>query len=85
MSAIEHSYEPKGVCATKITFTLDNAAIGNVKFHGGCPGNAIGLASVLEGMTVEEAKRRLRGIPCGSNATSCPDQFVKALESIEAL
>ena len=35
----------------------------------------------MQGMTAEEAIRRLRGICCGSKPTSCPDQLSIALEA----
>ena len=83
MSKKKHSYAPEGVCAKEITFAVEKNSISEVKFHGGCPGNAIGLSSLLEGMDIDDAITRMKGIPCGGKATSCPDQLVKALESIK--
>ncbi|CDF57520.1 TIGR03905 family TSCPD domain-containing protein [Thermobrachium celere] len=77
-----YSYKPISVCADEILFDIKDNKITNVEFVGGCPGNAIGIASLLEGMEVEEAIKRLKGIKCGSKNTSCPDQFAKALEEI---
>ena len=51
---------------------------------GGCPGNTVGLASVLRGMDVDEAINRLSGIPCGNRDTSCPDQLAQALRQYKA-
>ncbi len=72
-------FEPKGVCSKKINFELDGDKITNVKFTGGCSGNAIGLSHLVEGMDVNEAIRRLSGVKCGYRATSCPDQLAVAL------
>ena len=47
---------------------------------GTCMGNAQGVASLVEGMEVEEVIKRLKGIDCGGRGTSCPDQLAKALE-----
>ena len=37
--------------------------------------------SLMEGMTVEEAIRRMEGIRCGRKSTSCPDQLAQALKT----
>ncbi|WP_027626848.1 TIGR03905 family TSCPD domain-containing protein [Clostridium lundense] len=75
-----HSYEPKDVCSKKIDFEIINNKVGKVNFTGGCNGNLKGLANLIEGMPVDEAINRLKGITCGNKATSCPDQLSKALE-----
>ena len=75
-------YRPTGVCSKEIQFDLDDQnRIHNVRFLGGCNGNLQGIASLVEGMEVEDAIRRLSGIKCGAKATSCPDQFAKALQA----
>lgn len=73
-------YQPKGVCPRTITVELDGNAVRSVKFNGGCSGNAQGIARLVEGMAVEEAVKKLRGIRCGMRASSCPDQLTYALE-----
>jgi uncharacterized protein TIGR03905 len=76
-------YEPQGVCSKKIEFEIDeNNTIRSLKFTGGCPGNTLGLAGLIEGMSVNEAIERMEGITCGARATSCPDQLAKALKSV---
>jgi len=47
---------------------------------GGCHGNLQGVSRLVEGMTVEEAVSRIKGIRCGGKSTSCPDQIAQALE-----
>ena len=47
-------YRPKGVCSQKITFDIEDGKVKNVKFLGGCNGNLQGIASLVEGMPVEE-------------------------------
>ena len=62
-------------------FTIDDDGIlRDVSFQGGCHGNLQGISKLVEGMSVEEAIKRLRGICCGSKSTSCPDQLTIALE-----
>lgn len=73
-------YRPKGVCSQKITFDVEEGKVKNVKFLGGCNGNLQGIASLVEGMPVEEVIEKLEGIKCGYKDTSCPDQLAKALE-----
>lgn len=75
-----HNYTARGVCSRSITFDLEDGVIRNVRFEGGCSGNTQGVAALVEGMTAEEAIRRLKGIRCGFKATSCPDQLATALQ-----
>lgn len=73
-------YKTKGVCSQAIELELDGNIIKNVQFFGGCSGNTQGVASLVKGMTAEEAIKRLEGIKCGPRPTSCPDQLAKALK-----
>ena len=73
-------YSPSGVCSRKIDIDIEDGIIQKVIFTGGCAGNTQGVASLLVGMTVEEAIARLDGIRCGFRPTSCPDQLAKALK-----
>lgn len=63
---------------------LEDGVIHNLRFFGGCPGNTLGLAKLLEGMNAEEAVRRLKGVRCGFKSTSCPDQLACGLEAFLA-
>ena len=73
-------YRPNGVCCSLITITYNNGIIEDVHFNGGCSGNTQGVASLLKGLTIEDAIKRLKGIKC-RNGTSCPDQLALALET----
>ena len=73
-------YITKGTCSRAIDFDVIDGKVSNVKFTMGCMGNTQGVAALVEGMEVEEAIRRMKGIDCGGRGTSCPDQFAKALE-----
>ena len=75
------TYKPKGVCSRQIDIEVDGDIISRVKFTYGCSGNTQGIAKLVEGMTVKEAIRRLKGIDCGGRGTSCPDQLARALET----
>ena len=50
----------------------------------GCSGNTQGVAALVEGMDIDEAIKRLKGIKCGPRPTSCPDQLATALEQYKA-
>ena len=77
-----YNYKTSGVCSSEINFDIVNNKITNVSFIGGCNGNLQGLSKLLEGLEVEDAMKKLEGIPCGGKDTSCPDQFAKALKQI---
>lgn len=74
------TYTPKGVCSRKMVIEVEQDVIMSVNVVGGCNGNLQGLSSLLRGMKVEEAVRRLEGIRCGVRPTSCPDQIAQALK-----
>lgn len=73
-------YTTKGTCSRAIDFDVVDGKVKNVKFLGGCPGNTQGVSALVDGMDVDEAIRRLKGIRCGVKSTSCPDQLATALE-----
>lgn len=73
-------YQTKGVCAQSIEFEVNEGKVYNVRFTGGCNGNAKGVCSLVEGMKVDDVITRLEGIQCGYRPTSCPDQLAKALK-----
>lgn len=77
-----YNYIPKGVCSRKISFDVVNNKITHVSFVGGCNGNLQGISRLIEGMNVEEAVKRLKGISCNGKETSCPDQFAEAVSSM---
>jgi uncharacterized protein (TIGR03905 family) len=72
-------YRPTGTCSQKILFDINDNKITDLKFIAGCPGNLNGICSLVVGMDVDEVISKLKGTPCGSKSTSCPDQLAKAL------
>lgn len=70
-----YTYTPHGVCSRQMTVEIENGAIKHVDILGGCNGNLKGIASLLQGMRVEDAIERMKGIRCGMRPTSCPDQL----------
>lgn len=80
---MHYEYNPQGVCSKKIEFDIVDGKLSNVKYTGGCDGNLKAISKLVEGMEVEEVIKRCKGIKCGFKNTSCTDQLVKALESIQ--
>ena len=75
------TYTPTGVCSRKMTIEVEEGIIRSVEVLDGCNGNLQGISRLMEGMTVEEAIRRMEGIRCGRKNTSCPDQLAHALKT----
>ena len=80
MAASKHSFTPRGVCAKKIHFELEDGLLRRLSVQGGCPGNLLGLARLAEGRPARELIGLLTGLTCGDKETSCPDQLARALE-----
>ena len=76
-------YTPRGVCSRAFTIQVEDGAIRSVQIVGGCDGNLKGISSLLRGMSVDEAVRRMEGIRCGNKPTSCPDQIAQALKTAQ--
>ncbi len=77
---MEYSYKTSGTCSRNITFEIIDGKLHNVKFLGGCPGNTLGVSTLVEGKDVNEVISLLEGIDCHGRGTSCPDQLSKALK-----
>ena len=76
-------YTPRGVCSRAFTIQVEDGVIRSVQIVGGCDGNLKGISSLLLGMPVDEAVRRMEGIRCGNKPTSCPDQIAQALKTAQ--
>lgn len=79
---MKYTYSPRGVCSREMEIEMDGDIIKSVKIVGGCAGNTVGVSRLVEGMHIDEAIKRMKGIPCGNKGTSCPDQLAIALEQI---
>lgn len=79
---MQYTYKPEGVCSYKMIIEVEEDTIKKVTIEGGCVGNTVGVSRLVEGMKIEEAIKRLKGIQCGYKGTSCPDQLAIALEEI---
>ena len=79
-----YTYKPQGVCSYEMKIEVDGDIIKKVTIEGGCAGNTVGVSRLVEGMNIDEAIKRLKGIQCGYRGTSCPDQLAIALEEIKS-
>lgn len=82
------SYKPENVCSRLITVTVtDDNIITEIVFTGGCPGNTLGISKLVQGMSIDDVIRILKGTKCpvskNNGQTSCPDQLTKALEQLK--
>lgn len=80
---MEYRYRPTGVCSSEFIIKMDGDIVTSVKIVGGCPGNSLGVSTLVEGKHIDEVISKLKGIPCGFRGTSCPDQLARALEEIK--
>ena len=76
-------YKTRGVCSSNIVFEVKDGKLHSVQFANGCDGNLEGISRLVEGMSVQDVIKKLRGIQC-QGTTSCPDQLARALEEFLA-
>ena len=76
---MRHTFRTRGVCATAISFDLEDGIVSDVSFVGGCNGNLKAISRLVEGMEAEKVIDILSGNTCGFKKTSCADQFAIAL------
>ena len=77
---MQFEYKTKGTCSQRILFEIEDNKLRNVQYIGGCNGNLKGIASLVEGMDIDDVIARVEGTTCGMKATSCPDQLAQALK-----
>ena len=73
-------FRPHGVCSQLIRVDVEDNIVKNVEFIGGCSGNTQGVATLVEGMKVDDVIKKLSSIKCGFKNTSCPAQLAEALK-----
>ena len=79
---MKYEYTPRGVCAQKIEFTINDGTLNDVKIYGGCQGNGAGIAKLVEGMKTDDVIERLESIKCGGRPSSCPAQLAAAVKAV---
>ena len=76
---MEFKFRTRGVCASEISFELEDGIVYNVSFRGGCNGNLKAISKLVEGKSAAEVSEILEGNTCGFKDTSCADQLAKAV------
>jgi len=76
---MNYTYKTTGTCSSQINFEINKNVITNVSFVGGCNGNLKAISKLVDGMTVEQIEKKLKGNTCGFRNTSCADQLAKAV------
>lgn len=76
---MHYEYRTRGVCASQISFDIEDGMVHNVSFMGGCNGNLKAISKLVEGMTVDKVEEILKGNTCGYKNTSCADQLAIGL------
>ena len=66
-----YKYKTENTCSQLVSLDLDENAVHNVSFMGGCNGNLKAIPILIDGWTVEEVEGKLTGILCGRRSTSC--------------
>ena len=74
-----YEFYPRGVCARRINFDINDGIVSNVVFMGGCNGNLKAISRLVEGKPAAEIAEVLKGNTCGGKPTSCADQFAIAI------
>ena len=77
METIE--FTPVGVCSRKMYIDVEDGVVLNYRVIGGCPGNSLGIGSLVKGMKIDEVIDKLKDIKCAGKGTSCPAQLAIAL------
>ncbi len=72
-------FRSQGVCCQLMQIAIEDGKIVDSEFFGGCSGNLKGIKNLIKGMSIDEVIEKLKGIPCGDKATSCPDQLASCL------
>ena len=77
---MKYVYNTTGTCTKQFGIEIENGKLVHLESAGGCPGNLIGMAALVQDMEIDEIIKRLEGIKCGARPTSCPDQLAQALK-----
>ena len=76
-----YTYKPTGpVCSRRISFSLEDGKLHDVRFVGGCDGNLKAIGKLVEGADAKQIAALLRGNDCGGRGTSCADQLARAVQ-----
>ena len=80
---MQYTYQPEGICPKMLAFELEGDVVTDIRFLGGCNGNLQAVATLINGMTVDEIEAKLGHIRCGNKPTSCVNQLCIALRKAQ--
>ena len=80
---MKYSFNPRGVCSSKIDIEVEDGVVVDVVYTGGCNGNLKGIGALTKGMKIDDVIEKLKDIKCGFKDTSCPGQLAIALMQIK--
>ena len=80
---MHYEYKTQNTCSQLIRFELNDGVVTGVSFVGGCNGNLKAISKLVDGKTVDEIERVLRGNTCGLRPTSCADQLALAVRAAQ--
>ena len=74
---MEYRYRPEGVCSREFVIDIDEKTrkINKLKIIGGCPGNTIGVSTLVEGMDIDQVIEKLKGKICQNKCKIFPVIF----------
>ncbi|MCH5163527.1 MAG: TIGR03905 family TSCPD domain-containing protein [Clostridiales bacterium] len=72
-------YKTQNVCSTSIEMDINDGVVTNVHFTGGCNGNLKCIPLLIDGMKADDIAKKISGVTCGNNTTSCGDQLAHAV------
>ena len=75
-----YNYKPHGTCSTNIKLMIEGDTLKDIEVTNGCPGNLLGIRSLIQGMKLTDIIEKLSGIDCRGRGTSCPDQIANAIK-----
>ncbi len=78
---MRYNYKTENTCAQMISLDINGDIVTNISFLGGCNGNLKAISTLVDGWTVDEIEKKLKGNTCGRRPTSCADQLAKAVRA----
>lgn len=80
---MHYTFDNDGTCSSKVEFDVEDGKVRNIVYTKGCSGNLKALATLAEGMAVDELIEKLGGLRCGAHDTSCGDQLARHLTEVK--
>jgi hypothetical protein len=76
---IDFDLELEGTCAKRVSGSVIDGALYNVRFYGGCVGGLGVISTLIDKIQFEDIYILLKDSPCGARPRSCAAEFVHKL------